>query len=239
MSWVAGVDGCPKGWIRICREVESGALDFGVFEDVESLWQAAPHPEIVAIDMPIGLPASGARACDRAARKLLGERRSSVFPAPVRPAIVARDRDEASRLTEAVDGRRVGAQAWGIYPKIRALDLALREMGAPRERIREVHPELSFMAWNGGVPMAHGKRTEAGRAERLQLVEGWLGEGLIERARNAGVDRPHPKKDLDDDDILDAVATLWSAHRIRAGRSRSLPADPEHDDEGLPMEIVY
>lgn len=239
MGWVAGVDGCPKGWIRVCREVESGALDFAVFEEVEAIWRVAPSPEIVAIDMPIGLPASGARACDRAARKLLGERRSSVFPAPVRPAIRARDRAQASRLTEAVDGRRVGAQAWGIYPKIRALDLALRETGAPCERVREVHPELSFMAWNDGVPMVHAKRTVAGRAERLRLVDAWLGAGVIERARRAGVDRPHPKKDLADDDILDAVATLWSAHRIRTGRARSLPADPEHDAEGLPMEIVY
>ena len=47
------------------------------------------------------------------------------------------------------------------------------------------------------------------------------------------------KKDLADDDILDAIATLWTAHRIEAGTSESLPTSPPHDATGLPMRIVF
>lgn len=244
MVWVAGVDGCPRGWFRICRETRSGALRFDLLESPAALWEVAPCPVVVAIDMPIGLPAAGPRACDRAARALLGPRRSSVFPAPVRAAIAAADRAEASRITQAIDGRRVGAQAFGIHPKIRALDQALAASGLRDVSVREVHPELSFRAWNDGVPMAHSKRTAAGRAERLLRVEQWLGADLLTRAREsaeAGSHRTgsHRKRDLADDDILDAVATLWTAHRIVDGRAVRLPDPPPRDALGLPMEIVY
>ncbi len=239
MVWVAGVDGCPRGWFRICRETQSGALAFDLLEHPEQLWRAPPSPLVVAIDMPIGLPSAGARECDRSARALLGARRSSVFPAPLRAALAATDRTEASRITQAIDGRGVGAQAFGIYRKIRALDEAVRG-GLPRDvTVREAHPELCFRAWNGGAPMAHSKRTPGGMAERRRLVDRWLGVGLLERARASGSDGPHRKKDLADDDILDAVATLWTAHRIVDGRAACVPEDPPLDDCGLPMEIVY
>ena len=55
MAWLAGVDGCPKGWFRACRESASGGLQFDLFTDVADIWAAWPRPEIVGIDMPIGL----------------------------------------------------------------------------------------------------------------------------------------------------------------------------------------
>ena len=241
MVWVAGVDGCPRGWFRICRETQSGALVFDLLERPEQIWRAAPHPRVIAIDMPIGLPPGGPRACDRAARALLGARRSSVFPAPIRPTLVAADRAEASRIGRAIDGRGVGAQAFGIYPR----------HGLPEGvTVREAHPELCFRAWRAGQgdpPIAHSKRTAEGLAERLDCVEGWLGTGLIERARDSACDRPYRKKDLSDDDILDAAATLWTAHRIADGRAERVPARGSErayekaplDEYGLPMEIVF
>lgn len=234
MTWVAGVDGCRGGWLRICRRLDDGALRFDLVEGVADLWRTAPHPAIVAIDMPIGLPEAGPRACDRAARALLGPRRSSVFPAPVRAALPARSHAEASRIGEAIDGRRMSAQAWHLTAKIRALDAALDAPDARAVEIREVHPELSFRAWNGGRPMAHPKRTPAGRAERLALAETWLGPALLRRGRGS-----HPRRLLADDDVLDAVATLWTAHRLHAGRAERLPATPPRDAAGRRMEIVY
>jgi len=51
---------------------------------------------VLAIDIPIGL-LDGPRACDKAARKLLGQPRgSSVFPALSRPALGAQTYPEAS-----------------------------------------------------------------------------------------------------------------------------------------------
>jgi predicted RNase H-like nuclease len=234
MAWLAGVDGCPRGWFRICRDTASGELAFGVLDSVSALVTERPRPTVVALDMPLGLPVSGARACDRAARACLGPRRTSVFPAPVRAALAARSREEASGITRRVDGRGVSAQAWAIYRKIRQADAALASSAPARRAIREVHPELSFWAWNGRRPMRWSKRRPEGLRERVALAEGWLGEGIVERARGE-----RPRRDLADDDIVDAIAGLWTAHRIAEGTAETLPPSPPRDPTGLRMEIVF
>lgn len=235
MSWVAGVDGCRKGWIRVCRESQTGQLAFDVLETVEELVERAPHPAIIALDMPIGLRPAGQRDCDCAARALLGRpRASSVFRAPIRPALAARSRAEADAITRDAEGKGVGAQAWGIYAKVRSVDETLASQPNARAAIREVHPEVSFQAWNQGQPMAYSKKKREGRAERLTLVESWLGVGTLARAR--GEQR---KKDLADDDILDAIAALWTAHRIVDGTAETLPDRVTLDQTGLPMQIVF
>ncbi len=234
MRWLAGVDGCRKGWFRVCRDTTSGELAFDVIETVEELVTQPPGPLIVALDMPIGLPASGARECDRAARAHLGPRRSSVFPAPIRAAVTATRREEASEITAQVDGRRVGVQAWAIYRKIRGVDEALAASSSVRAAIREVHPEVCFWAWNGRRPMEWAKKKPEGLRERVALAEAWLGEGILERARGE-----YLKRDLADDDVVDAIAGLWTAHRIADGTAETLPASPPRDETGLPMEIVF
>ena len=44
---------------------------------------------------------------------------------------------------------------------------------------------------------------------------------------------------LVDDDIQDAIAALWTAHRLARGEAKSLPEHPPTDSTGLPMRIVY
>ena len=183
--------------------------------------------------MPIGLPPSGPRECDGLARGLLGPRRSSVFRAPIRPALQAASRVEADALTRAIEGKGVAAQAFGLYAKVRAVDAFLASDAAARERVFEVHPELSFCFWNDSQPMRFGKKQAEGKAERLALVRRWLGADVLEVARGG-----HPKKALADDDVLDALAALWTAHRIAAGSCRVLPSSPPMDEAGLPMRIV-
>lgn len=234
MAWVAGVDGCPAGWFRAARERQSGRLHFSVIRDVADLLATSPRPAHLAIDMPIGLPERGPRPCDAEARRRIGPRRSSVFPAPVRGALGASSQSEATALTRAIDGRGVGAQAYRLVPKIRALDGLLSQSAEARRRIREAHPELSFWAWNGERPMRDSKRTPRGLRARRALVESWLGEGILERARGDA-----RKRDLADDDILDAIACLWTAERIAAGVARSVPEGGDRDGRGLPMEMVY
>lgn len=127
MSWVAGADGCRIGWFRVCRETETGAIRFDVIGNVEGLITSDPQPGVIALFMPIGLTAAGARQCDLDAREALGPRRNSVFPAPVRAALAVRNREEASTITQRIDGRRISTQAWAICPKIKEVDRVLQE----------------------------------------------------------------------------------------------------------------
>lgn len=108
----------------------------------------------IAVDMPIGLPASGRRACDALARAMLGPRRSSVFPVPVRSALAATSFAEVTGLS---------IQGWNLVPKIREVDACWHP------RVHECSPELS-LAVVSGAPMQHHKRTPEGRAERLAVL---------------------------------------------------------------------
>jgi len=234
VTWLAGVDGCRTGWLRICRDPASGELAFDVVETPEALLTREPRPALVALDIPIGLPATGSRQCDVEARSLLGPRRTSVFPAPLRPALRAASREEASAITARIHGKRVSIQAWAIHPRIRAVDRWLASDPLARCAVREVHPEVSFLEWNGGRPMRWSKKTRDGRAERCALATAWLGEEALRRARDE-----LPRKGVAPDDILDAIAALWTAHRIAEGTARTLPASPPRDETGLPMQIVF
>ena len=234
MVWVAGADGCKRGWFRASRETGSGELRFHVFREASELLRAAPSPRVLGLDIPIGLPKSGARSCDLEARAVLGARKSSVFPAPLRSALRAGTREEASRITELCDGRRVSTQGFALYEKILEVDTLLVRSGEARARIREVHPEVCFWAWNACEPMRAAKKTPAGIRQRRALVEAWLGAGVLARAR-----AEHPRRDVADDDILDAIAALWTATRVVEGRARTLPPVPPVDATGLRMEIVY
>lgn len=83
---VAGVDGCRAGWVAFKVELRTRATSLEVIDLPAWLRERPPDLACVAIDIPIGL-LEGPRACDKAARKLLGQPRgSSVFPAPRRSA---------------------------------------------------------------------------------------------------------------------------------------------------------
>src|SRR5829696_5399237 len=123
---------------------------------------------MVGIDMPIGLSDDGVRACDVAARRLLGPAGSTVFPAPVRAVLATDDYAEARALSRAAtDPPRVpSAQAFQLVRSIRALDDALGD--PPSDRVVEVHPELAFRAGLGGVTDRKG--TARGTVQRLRSL---------------------------------------------------------------------
>src|SRR5438270_11650013 len=95
-KWVAGLDGCSRGWIAVITTVDhtQARVRFAT-----SLLDIVDTPEapIIAVDMPIGLPdrsGAGGRTPERLVRTLLGARRSSVFSIPSRAAVYAA-RDES------------------------------------------------------------------------------------------------------------------------------------------------
>ena len=79
--------------------------------------------------------------------------------------------------------------------------------------------------------MSFSKKTLAGRAERLKLIEDHYPEVHAALSDRKSLGSAH-------DDILDAFAALWSAERIVTGESILLPGAPFFDKIGLRMEIV-
>jgi predicted RNase H-like nuclease len=180
---------------------------------------------VAAVDMPIGLPATGSRACDREARRLLGPRRSSVFPAPVRAVLATGSYAEACDVSRAVSGKALSKQVYNIVDKIRVLNA----LESPRlqRMLFEACPELSFALMADGRPMRLPKRSAQGRAERVALLERELGLGSLDGAPPAGAAA---------DDVLDALALAWTARRYVAGSCLRLGG--ELDETGLRMEVV-
>ena len=226
-----GVDGCKGGWIAVRRH--SAGADIEVFRRnaFRDLLALIPAPAVVAVDVPIGLPKVGARLCDTEARRLLGRRRSSVFPAPLRAVLGSRSQPEASALRESVEGKRMSLQAFGILGKVAEVDGLLRAESPCRKTVREVHPELCFFFLNGRRSLLYSKRTREGREERLALLRSSFG-AEADRALNHRLELQ-----CNADDILDALAGLWTAERILRGEAVTIPVDPPCDDQGLPMRM--
>ena len=244
-EWLAGIDGCPGGWVAVVQPEAGGdaaGLRAMAAPDLETLFasvgevggEPCGEPALAGIDMPIGLSESGPRDCDGLARRRLGRRGSSVFPAPLRPALAARTHAEASARSREAGGKGVSAQAWHLFARVRELDELLSERASWRERLVEVHPELSFLALNGDRPLLSSKHRIDGIYRRRALIAEDFGMAAIESAvaQLAGTRAK-------EDDMLDAFAVLWSALRVRNGAAESLPADPPRDARGLPMRIVF
>jgi predicted RNase H-like nuclease len=194
---------------------------------------AAAGPFVAAVDMPIGLldvPAPGGRPCDRAARALLTDRRSSVFSPPTRPALAAGSFDEA----KVAGGLTI--QSWNLRGRIAEADVCAGA-GHP---LHEAHPELGFQRLHAGQPVPP-KKTAAGRALRTSLLRGAL-DGLGPWLTPPGARRPLALRGSAADDLLDALVLCLTAARIADGTaSRVPPVDGPGtvDRLGRPMVVWW
>jgi predicted RNase H-like nuclease len=235
MPNLVGINGCKLGWLCIFEELPSRQLASKTFVTIDDLARHIATLDVIAIDVPIGLTDSGARLCDQEARRLLGPKRgTSVFPAPIRGAIDAPTYEEACARSFAVQNKKLPKQSWAIYPKIRQLDDLLQRQPELKPKIFEVHPELSFRAWNDLEPIVAPKKKRVGAEMRLRLVTEHFGERAFDTVRLR-----YTRKDVADDDILDAFAALWTAERIWNEEAEVVPVDPPQDSRGLPMRMVY
>lgn len=226
---LAGVDGCKSGWVVASWHDGDNSPVVTVhlaktFRDiVESGYQ------VIAVDIPIGLPDQGTRDCDPAARKLLGPRRNSVFPAPIRPVLDAKSYDQACVIGRQADGRSLSQQAWAITKKIAEVDAIMtpEAQGA----IVEVHPELCFWALNGERPLEYPKKESLGLETRRSLLKDHLVDpAVFYDLRLTGTGK---------DDIHDALAALWTARRFAQGNAVRVPDHEQLDARGLRMEMWY
>ncbi len=234
---LAGVDGCPGGWIAAFAPLDFSAVQIDIVANFAAV--LARSPTIVAVDMPIGLPARvgpGGRAAENAVRPLLGARQSSVFSVPSRAAVDQTDYREACRIAAETSDppRKVSKQLFHLMPKIREVDAILRNNASAAARVYEVHPEVAFWRMNGGKALSEPKKLrgrghDAGLAQRRALlIDAGVPSAIVNgiAPRGAGAD-----------DLLDALACLVIARRIHAGTATPFPDPPPRDAFGLPMAI--
>ena len=196
---VAGIDGTKGGWVGIVLEDGRFAGDI-LLRPIETDFGELGDVAVLGIDVPIGF---GPRQADAAARAYLTGAAATVFPTPSRKL-----------LKEPFGpGLGVSAQSHALGPRI----LHVTELARRDPRLHEVHPEVSFRAMNGGLPLRHRKKTTGGAWERIALL-GQHGIELNDLQQSASVPLH---------DVLDAAAAAWSAQRIAVGGARSLPDPPE------------
>ena len=235
MMFVVGVDGCRGGWLAV-RLGQDEIREIHIFPDMASLWSTHRRAALILVDIPIGLPeAANDRPCDKAARKVLGHRRGSVFPVPCRAAVYAGNYDAAIKMNETTTGKRIFRATWNLIPRMRQVDEVLRANPQARGVIREAHPEVLFWGLNKKRPMASYKKEAGGQTERLEVLQRVYPRAsalFFELRKNL------PPKSGAPDDLLDALAAavtgLLGRHKLK-----TLPSSPERDAQGLPMEMVY
>jgi predicted RNase H-like nuclease/predicted enzyme related to lactoylglutathione lyase len=203
---VAGVDMAGGGWAVVVLEGGRVADAFRCESFAEALLVDA---EVVAVDIPIGIPLSAPRPADVAARRFVGARASSVFPTPVRPVLEAATYVEARATAVELTGKSVSAQSYALRHRILEVD----EHARSDERVIEVHPEVSFSEL-ARRPLLSKHRTD-GLAERRALLE------------HAGIELPHEVARIAEPDLLDATVAAWSARRYAQGEALPLPEGHE------------
>lgn len=247
---IAGVDGCKAGWIAVAL-APAGTITATVFPTFTALIDALPADAVIAVDMPIGLPdftEPGGRGPERLVRRFLGERQSSVFSIPSRAALYAftepfttverwyeghRLASKAARATSDPP-RGVSIQAYGIFPKIREIDVLLIARPELRSRVIESHPEIAFWRLNDGQAMRLPKKIKgqvnpAGMEERRALL---VSLGLTHAFAHAA-----PPRGAAADDYLDASALVFIAARHARGEAEPFPNPPAVDGIGNPVAI--
>jgi len=210
---VAGLDVWKRGWVAVM--VRDGVVDsVSIYAILTDFVAQAGGVASIGIDIPLLLPTEPPRRADIEARAEVGLRRSSVFSAPPLDVIEQTSYADARRLSRERYGIGVSAQSYALRARI----LEARAVALADDRFIEVHPEVCF-ATMAGAHLAFAKKTWNGQVLRRELL---TAHGLVLPQQLQGEAGSVPV-----DDVLDAAAAAWSAHRKAQGHAKSLPADPE------------
>ena len=240
---VGGVDGCKAGWLVAvisAMEVNSTVAnavciyklqEFLVAHTFREVFSKTSQFELTCVDIPIGLSdGKKPRECDLIARKFLrGPRASSIFPAPIRPCLCAKDYKTASEINFEHSGKKLNRQSFALLDKIRQVD----DLMTPslQRRVREIHPEISFRALNNQKPLEQNKKTIPGQAQRHKLLQQIFTDmdDILSKSPTAGFAM---------DDAFDALVATWTAGQTVLGKIVTLPENPKLDSKDLRMEIL-
>ena len=228
MSLIIGIDGCKSGWFSIW-ENQDKSIHSSVFSNLNELKNFFKNESqlILGIDMPVVLSEVIPRQADQLARKLLSKKASSVFTAPTPEMLDQPNYEKASLVSKRLFGKSMSLQSWYLFPKIKDVQTMIHHEDM---QIYEIHPELSFRAMNNEQVILESKKTQEGFALRNALLSMHFKNFIFEDIRNQ-----HARKDVMDNDILDALAVLWSAKRIQSNQASFLPQTPEKPN----MQIIY
>lgn len=248
-KWLAGVDGCPGGWIVAFGNTAGEFKPARFVPHFNDVVAAPEQPSIIAVDVPIGLPKQSpvkGRPAESLVRGMLGRRKSSVFRIPSRSAVYASVASEPADARERFfhacqiardtsdDGKAFAKQGFYILDKVVQVDTVLRGDATLAARVFETHPELAFVKMNGGAPLTEPKKKKnANYPVGLELRRGLLTAAGIPR----DLLEAKPPKGAADDDLIDAYACLVTAMNIHSGRAEPHPNPPPRDEFDLPMAI--
>jgi len=215
MTKVMGVDAAAGGWLAVLLvggRYAGSELQPSIAELVVRHFDV----DVIAIDIPIGLPERALRPADEEARRFVGrERAASVFW--TFPREVLEEAPYAAALAKAKLLLALGLsqQSYALRDRIFEVEPVARS----DKRLVEVHPEVSFRALNG-APLLYSKHSWNGLNER----RGLLGSaGILLPNELSGAARAAA------DDVMDAAVAAWSAMRVAEGRSATLPAKRPSD----------
>ncbi len=228
MSQIIGIDGCKRGWFSVWQNPDDTIQSsiFSTLNHLKDFFNDEAHL-IIGIDMPVVLSDFIPREADQLARKLLSKKASSVFTAPTPEMLEQPNYERASYVSKRLFGKSMSLQSWYLFPKIKDVQTIIHDAHI---NLYEIHPELSFRAMNHEEVILESKKSKEGFEIRNNLLRRHFESFDFESIRNL-----YPRKDVMDNDILDAMAVLWSARRIKANEASFLPKIPEKPN----MQIVY
>jgi len=248
MAPFVGVDWASRGWLAVA--IEGGEWTARMHPSIHSVWFDHRDAESVLVDIPIGLPESERRECDRGAKEFLGpDRARSVFWTPCRDAVERDTYAAAKRANREALGDGLSTQAWGLVPRIREVDRFLRDTDDARGVVAESHPEVCFASFAAGsLPSKHDDGGLDARRETLEATDA-SAAGVYDRFVEEHIEgQPAWARRIGEsnrDDLLDAMALALTAKAGADGFERTLDpasdgaASVPRDSEGLPMRIVY
>lgn len=230
MKKIAGIDGSKGGWVCVSgyennyKELKFEKLK--EFNDIKS-----KNFNLVLVDIPIGLDIDlkkGGRIVDKLARKELLTNKSSIFNAPSRLVLEAKNYEEANKINKN-KGMGLSKQSWNLVKKIKEVDEFIKNSN--KTIIFESHPEIIFQVMKKDK-VSTKKKNDEGIIERRNLLEK-NGFNKVFLEKNLLAKDSFYKKD----DFIDACSLFWSANRVITKTEVKIPNDIVLDSEGIIMQI--
>lgn len=167
MTSYVGVDWASRGWLTVA--VDGNEWTVQMHPSIHSVWFEHDDAESILVDIPIGLPETERRGCDRGAKEFLApERARSVFWTPCRDAIEQDTYAEAKQANRDAREDSLSSQAWGLIPRIQEVDRFLRDTEEAQDTVLESHPEVCFKAFAEGS--LSSKHEDDGLVTRRELL---------------------------------------------------------------------